>query len=352
MGVDIKKVYMKVAENKQATMRRVFFKVSHNGNVLGINGSLEKVDKAIKNLYAKERDVIDISKLEETDLSKYHLILIGSHAKKFTFGDKLKKFIEEGGYLVTTDRSLDTIVSNMFPDLIGYEKKEIKGGAVKGEISNLNHPFLRGAAKKNVLKFWIEENTHPIKKVRPEIENLVSSKKLEKKYGSGLMMVAFRYKEGMVVHMMPKLHPEKQNEEGHLAAAHILSNILDEAVSRAVVDEIQRPTESGQMAYINMTVIKDPKQKCVFCGSTFENYKDKVYLCSSCKSHYHEFCLEQQLARDGTCTGCSRILIFEKFKGQMEAAMMPRSFLPPQPPAEQEQKKEEVPPPPPEKKSS
>ncbi len=350
MGVDIKKIYMKVAENKQNTAKGVFLKVSNNGSVLGINGSLEKVDVVIKNIYAKERDIIEVSKLEETDLSRYHLVLVGSHAKKIPLSDKLKKFVEEGGYLVTTDRSLDNIVVNMFPDIIGIEKKEIKGGAVKGEISNLSHPFIRGTTKKKAIKLWIEEKAHPIQKLRPEMESLVFSKKFEKKYGSGLLIVSFRHKEGNVVHMMAKLHPEKSNEEGHLFTAHLLTNILDEAVSKAVVDEIQRPTDFSQMAYISITVIKDPKQKCIFCGSTFEDYKDKVYLCSSCKTHYHEFCIEQQLSRDGTCTGCGRILIYEKFKGQMEAAIMPRAFLPPEPPAEQ--KKEEMPPPPPEKKSS
>ena len=118
MGVDLKKVYMKVAEAKQARRRGVFLKVSKSGTVLGINGTQEKVNEAVKNLYASKRDIIDFSKLGSTDLSKYHLVVVGSHDKKDPLTEKLKKYVEDGGFLLTTDKSLDTIVSELFPDMI------------------------------------------------------------------------------------------------------------------------------------------------------------------------------------------------------------------------------------------
>ncbi len=347
MGVDLKKVYMKVAEAKQTGRRGVFLKVSKSGTVLGINGTQEKVTDAVKNLYASKRDIIDFSKLGSTDLSKYHLVVVGSHDKKDPLTEKLKKYVEDGGFLLTTDKSLDTIVSELFPDMIAFEKEEIKGGAVKGEISSLKHPFIRGATKKKTLKFWIEDKSHPIKKIRPDIENIVTSKKLEKKYGSGAMMVALRFGDGMLVYMMPKLHPSQSNEEGHLVSAHILTNILDEAVQRAIQDEIRRPTDANQMAYVNLAVLDDPSSKCLFCGSTFADFEGKVFRCSSCGTHYHEFCIEQQLSRDGICTNCKRVMIYEKFKGDMDAAMTPQPFQPPAPPPEKKEK-EEPPPPPPE----
>ena len=40
MGVDLKRVYAKVSENKQANKRHVYVKVSGNGAVLGINGNI------------------------------------------------------------------------------------------------------------------------------------------------------------------------------------------------------------------------------------------------------------------------------------------------------------------------
>jgi len=117
MVVDLKKVYAKVAESKQAEKRKVFVKVSNNGAVLGINGNREKVEDVIKNLYANQRDIIDFSKLGSTDLSKYHLIVIGSHDKKAALADRLKTYTEEGGYLVTTAKCLEFSIGN---DVILY----------------------------------------------------------------------------------------------------------------------------------------------------------------------------------------------------------------------------------------
>lgn len=350
MGVDLKKIYAKVAESKQAEKRRAFVKVSNNGAVLGINGNIEKVGAAVKNLYANQCDIIDFSKLGSTDLGKYHLIVIGSHDKKAALADRLKKFIEEGGYLVTTARCLDTILADLFPDLIGYDKQEIKDGAFKGEIPRLEHPFIRGATKKKALKFWIEDGSHPIKKVKPGIDELVSSKKLEKKYGSGALIVALNYGSGMIIHMLPKLHPSKSNEQGHYVSAYILSNILDEAVAKAIPDEIRMPSDVSQMAYVNMVIVDEPSKKCVFCGSTFKDFEGKVFKCGSCGAHYHEFCLEQQMARDGTCSSCGRVMVYEKFKTSLDVAASPPYFQPPAPPTEPEAepKKEEAPPPPPE----
>ncbi|UCE74916.1 MAG: hypothetical protein JSV56_04230 [Methanomassiliicoccales archaeon] len=357
MGVDLKKIYAKVAEKKQAEKRKVFVKVSNNGAVLGINGRIEKVEGAVKNLYANQKDIIDFSKLGATDLSKYHVILIGSHDKKVPLADRLKKYIEEGGFLVTTARCLDSFIADLFPDIITYEKQQIKGGAFKGEISSLEHPLFRGATKKKAMKFWIEDNCHPIKKVKPDIDEVVSSKKLEKKYGSGAMIVALNYGAGMIVHMLPKLHPPQSNEQGHYVSAYLLSNILDEAVNKAIPDEIRMPSDMRQMAYVNMVIIDDPSKNCAFCKSTFKEYEGKVFRCGSCGEHYHEFCIEQQLARDGTCRKCGKLMIYEKFKEAINSVYEPQYFQPPAPPPEpkkeeekeekKEEKKVEPPPPPP-----
>jgi hypothetical protein len=301
MGVDLRKIYAKVAKIKQMEKRKAFIKVSNNGAVLGINGNMEKIENAVKNLYANQQDVTDFSKLGSIDLSKYHLILVGSHGKKAPLASRLKKYVQEGGYLVTTGRCLDTIIADLFPESVTFDKKEIKGGTFKGEISNLEHPFFRGATKKKALKLWIDEKSHPIKKKEQEIEELVSSKKLEKKYGSGALIISFNYGEGTVVHMMSKLHPTKSNDQGHYISAYILSNILDEAMTKAIPDEIVVPTDESLMGYVNMVIIDDPQLTCVFCGSSFKDSKGKVFRCGSCGSNYHEFCLEQQMGRDGTC---------------------------------------------------
>jgi hypothetical protein len=123
----------------------------------------------------------------------------------------------------------------------------------------------------------------------------------------------------------------------------MLSNILDEAVAKAIPDEIKRASDVGQMAYVNPVHLKAEDKKCAFCGSTFKEFEGKIFRCGGCGEFYHEFCLEQQLGRDGTCTNCGKLLIYQKYKEDLFEAPQPQSSPPPPP----EEKKEEAPPPPP-----
>jgi hypothetical protein len=344
MGADIKEIYEKIAESKKKEKARDFAKVSKSGAILGINGNKEKVGGVVKNLYANEKDVIDFDKLGSTDLNKYHVIFVGSHDKKEPLADRLKKYVEEGGFLVTTAKSLDSIIIHQFPGELAPEKEEIKGGAFKGEFSSLDHPVVRGATNKKVLKFWVEDKLHPIKKVGLKIDEIVTSKKLEKKHGSGSIVVAFNFGEGTIVHMLSRLHPKNANDAAQYVNAYMLTNIMDEAVSKAIPDEIRRASDVGQMAYVNPVILKDLEKKCAFCGSTFKEFEGKIFRCGGCGEYYHEFCLEQQLGRDGTCSNCHKLLIYKKFSGDLFEAPQPQAPAS-QPPPPPEEKKEEAPPP-------
>jgi len=338
MGVELKKIYSNVAKSKETEKRRSYVKVSANGAVLGINGNKEKVEAVVKNLYASSHEIADIGKLGDTDLSKYHVVIVGSHDKKIPLSDKLKKYIEEGGYLVTTGASLGAFVADLFPDMVASDKKEIKGGFYKGELESTEHPFFRGASKKKAVKFWIEDKSHPVKKTGPNVKVLASSKKLEKKFGSGIIVAAFPHGNGMLIYMLPKLHNLKSGEGPNYTNAYIISNILDEAVNKAIPDVMTRGSDMSQMAYVNVTTLTDRDEKCLYCGSTFKDYKDKVFKCNSCGTYYHQFCLDQQLSADGTCKKCGKFLVYEQYKQTIVQA--PWQQPPPQAP-------EQRPPPPP-----
>jgi hypothetical protein len=356
MGIDIKDVYAKVAESKKKDKQKEFAKVQENGAILGINGNKEKIGGAIKNIYAKEKDVIDFAKLGSTDLKKYHVIVIGSHDKKEPLADRLKKYVEEGGFLVTTSDTLESIIIQQFPGELAPEKEEIKGGVYKGEFTSLEHPVVKGATNKKVMKFWIEDGSHPVKKVGLKIDEVANSKKLEKKYGLGTLIVAFNFGEGTIIHMLPRLHPKDANEATQYVSAYMLSNILDEAVTRALPDEIKRASDVNQMAYVTPVKLKNPDKKCAFCGSTFKEFEGKVFRCAGCGEYYHEFCLEQQLGRDGTCNNCNKLLIFQKYKEELfetpEPAAPPEAPPSEQPPPPEENKEESQEPPEEEKEDS
>lgn len=325
----IMEIYGNIVEDKQFSKKDVFEKVSGKGAVLGIKGKHENIKWIVDHLYAKRKDVIDFSKLSGIDLSEYHMIVIGSPGEKSPLLERFKKYVYSGGYLVTTGGSLYNIIGVLFPGFLVWKKEKIKEGMVKCELTRMEHPLLQGTKGKGDLKFWLEPS-YPINIRNPKGVNvLVSSKKLEKKYGSGALVVSFRYGEGMVVYMIPFFHPTKADEDQHYFSAALLSNLLDDAVNSAFPDPITSPTNQENMAYLSMIVLKDESKKCLACSKSFEDFKGVVHLCGGCKGLYHERCLEEQLREEGTCKYCGRLLIYEKHKDTLNAAYAPQYFAPP-----------------------
>ena len=128
--------------------------------------------------------------------------------------------------------------------------------------------------KKQVMKYWVEEKSHPIRMKRPDVEELVHSNKLEKKFGYGAMVVAFNYGTGTVIYSMPRLHSLKSNDALNLTNAYVITNILDYAIMERYPGEISTPSDARQMTYYNLVLIDNPSIKCPFCGSSFKDYGD------------------------------------------------------------------------------
>ncbi|MHA1196747.1 MAG: hypothetical protein ACTSRH_13495, partial [Promethearchaeota archaeon] len=49
--------------------------------------------------------------------------------------------------------------------------------------------------------------------------------------------------------------------------------------------------------------------KCGFCNKDFGEYIGKIYMCQSCKTPYHENCLNLTI-NEGTCKKCGKILLW------------------------------------------
>lgn len=380
MGGDLKDLYSEVRKRKLEALNKkeVVKAVEKHGKILAFEGEYEKPKDVIENMYAADKRFVKRKKIEkkiwQIDFDDYDLILIGCAGKSVPTAayKKIKKYVENGGWLLTTDWAIVHIVENIFPGFIKWNQEKTDDTVVACQIIKPNHPFLDGLlgelsqskwkdkkTKKEEFRWWLENKSFPIEVQNSRVEVLITSRKIKKKWGAEPVLVYFDYGKngGRVIHMISHTHLQKGGKKGKFASALILTNILDEKVSlrmglapsqpKGYVSnwEGQKGTSSQEKQPSDDDVWITPEQegnyvtpsnvegdigltatsqiieidtsspefsfgsKCPHCGNDFGNYTGKVFQCKECGTPYHKNCLDKQVS-EGTCKKCGKILLW------------------------------------------
>ena len=237
------------AQNKKKIVKAV----EKHGGLLILEGKYEKAHEIFDYIYAKDKKILEgdeISKILDWDLNKYNLIIIGCPGldvptKAFP---KLREYVQSGGWLLTTDWVLTSIINKVFPGYIAPSENRTEDAIVKCQILDPEHPFLDGAVsamediqwsddftKINEFEWWLEYRSFPIKVLRREVVKvLIASDEIEEKWGEAPVLVEFNFGHGKVIHMISHAHLQKGHSKGKYISALIITNIMDEAVSHIV----------------------------------------------------------------------------------------------------------------------
>ncbi len=367
-----KDLYSEVKKRKMEALNKkdVVQAVERHGKILAIDGAFEKPKKVVQHMYASEKKIIKPKDILKIDLNLYDVILVGCPGKAIPniAHSKIREFVSNGGWLLSTDWVLFHIIEAVFPGYIRWNKKRTEDAVVACQILEPNHPFLEGVigeiqqskwstanTKKEEFRWWLETKSFPITIMNPDaVRILIASHEIKRKWGEAPVMVEFSYgqKGGRVIHMISHTHLQKGGKKGKFASALILTNILDEKISqkmgitkkpeqRYVSDwetqpqqpvsqqplEDQWVTPPQQSNYITPTtsgsgLLSGTSQiieandtnfsfasKCIYCGYDFAEFTGKVYICKECGAPYHESCLNTQI-NEGACKKCNRILLW------------------------------------------
>lgn len=144
---DWKDLYSEVKKRKESALNKkdVVNAVEKYGKILAIKGRFEKLEKVIPHMYACEKKIINPEEIEEYDLTQYDIVFIGCPGENIPTPAliKIKDYVDlNGGYLITTDWALRTIVENLFPGFVRWNEKKTNESIVSCQILEPNHPFL------------------------------------------------------------------------------------------------------------------------------------------------------------------------------------------------------------------
>lgn len=372
-----KDLYSEVKKRKMEALDKkdVVLAVEKHGKILAVNGRYEKPKKVIEHMYASLKNVIKEKEIMKEDLSQYDVVLIGCPGSDIPYAShpKVRDFVMNGGWLITTDWALRSIIENIFPGYIRWNQAKTADAVVACQIIEPNHPFLDGVlteiqqskwqkqtaknTKKSEFRWWLETRSFPIQIVNHQaVRVLIGSWEIQNKWGESPVLVEFDYgkKGGRIIHMISHTHLQKGGAKGKYASALILTNILDEKVSQKMGISKKRPpgyvadwqqsqpqqqsyqppleeqwvspppqtnyltptTEGSGLTQTSQIVEVDVNSSnfsfannCIYCGYDFTEYSGKIYTCQSCKALYHENCINSQI-NEGICKNCSRILLW------------------------------------------
>ncbi len=252
--MSFKDVYSEVKARKMAALGKkdVVQAVEKHGKILAVSGKFEKPKKVIQHMYAAEKRVIRPADVMKTDLNQYDVLLIGCPGSEIPSGayPKIKDFVVgHGGWLLTTDWAIRSIVEYNFPGFIRWNEKRTDDVVVSCQIMEPNHPFLDGllgeitqskwqketvkGTKKDEFRWWLENRSFPIEILSDSVHVLIASWEIKDKWGEAPVLVYFDYGQagGRVIHMISHTHLQKGGKKGKFASALIMTNILDEKVS-------------------------------------------------------------------------------------------------------------------------
>lgn len=364
-----KDLYSEVKQRKMEALNKkdVVKAVEKHGKILAVEGRYEKPKKIIDHMYAAIRETIKPKQIMKYNLNDYDVVLIGCPGDDIPHSayPKVKDYVSlNGGWLITTDWAIKTLVEVIFPGYIRWNGQKTGDAVVACQIMEPNHPYLDGVlseiqqskwqkqdaknTKRSEFRWWLETKSFPISILNPSVHVLISSQEILRKWGESPVFVYFDYGKtgGRVIHMISHTHLQKGGVKGKYASALILTNILDEKVAKKTGiskaptpgyvsnwEETQQPQQqysasSQQNTYLtpsdSISGLTGTSQiievnvnssdfsfasKCGYCGYDFGEYSGKIYICNSCKTLYHETCLNMQI-NEGVCKNCNKILLW------------------------------------------
>lgn len=182
-------------------------------DVIVIHGSMDRVQDVLSAVGVPHL-LIQPHELDQIDLNARQLVMVNCPGNMTpTAVEKLRKFVNAGGFLYTTDWALVNVLQIGFPGFVEYNGTPTQNDVVEVQIlekdSNfLTHLKLGGEDP----KWWLEGSSYPIRIVnRKAVQVLVGSTEMGKKYGDTPIAITFPYGDGRVLHIASHFYLQ-QNE--------------------------------------------------------------------------------------------------------------------------------------------
>ncbi len=176
---------------------------------------------------------------------------------------QITTFVEEGGFLFTTDWALKHVLEKAFPGFVEYNHRPTHDEVVRIEVLETDDPFLSSVLdEQDDPQWWLEGSSYPIRILDKErVKILITSKDIEERYGEAPVFITFEYGQGKIYHMISHFYLQRTETRTARHAAPSAVYLQQKGISKDLMNKYQRlgtddlDTGSVESAYTSQTII-------------------------------------------------------------------------------------------------
>ena len=172
-------------------------------DIVVVRGEYDRVEDVLRPLGIKHT-VVNPIQVAQLELNARQLLIVDCPGDIGPKGiEKIRKFVNAGGYLYTTDWALKGVVQKAFPGFVAHNGVETSNDVVEVQVGETSNNLLKHLTlSKENPKWWLESSSYPIKVLATDkVDVLVTSKEMKSRYGQAAIAVHFRYGDGQVLHI-------------------------------------------------------------------------------------------------------------------------------------------------------
>jgi hypothetical protein len=222
------------------------------GGSLGLLRSLAPEELlVVEGAYDRVEDVLDLLGLRYETVAVRQLERLSFRGRKAIFvncsnevpspkaNEKLRSYVEGGGYLLGTDWAVENVMRRAFPEFIAPLERKGRNSITRDETISIHackeargHFLVEGTAlDRRDARWWLEESSYPFRILdQKHVTRLIESEDLREKYGSSEVAATFRCGGGRVLHMLGHFYQKEGNLKGTFSAQRLVANFLLSAV--------------------------------------------------------------------------------------------------------------------------
>ncbi|MDP1829038.1 MAG: hypothetical protein Q8L48_37595 [Archangium sp.] len=187
--------------------------------------------------------IVDAAELAELPLHSKQVVMVNCTGVMSQASlDRLKRFVTAGGFLYTTDHAVANVVQKLFPNTIAWTGGSTQQEVVPVRIHGTDEDRgLLNSLGGNAKELWqTAGGGYPVKVLDPKrVTVLMDSPVAEKKYGSGIVAVRFRWEDGQVIHVTGHFatQPGQTREQVAESGGRVFEQLSNNVVQAKAADE-------------------------------------------------------------------------------------------------------------------
>jgi hypothetical protein len=211
----------KVLNERMAAERPDDFRLMKSvegAEVIVVSGVYDRVEDVLSAVGIRHV-VVSPAQLDHLELNARQLLIIdcpGNISSRAI--ERVRKFVNAGGFLYTTDWALANVVQKAFPGYVEFNGHATANDVVEVAVKKKDNVFLKQLQlSKESPKWWLESSSYPIRVLNKEkVDVLITSREMAGKYGEPAIAITFPYGDGRVLHIASHFYLQ-QNQRRSVA---------------------------------------------------------------------------------------------------------------------------------------